>query len=131
MKNLLLYLFLIPINLSITHCMHVLQFAVIFGGQFLDKSKWEPNTEQSRFDYKNRKITNLLLDLSKDQSDNLILAEHRALKELQRNKDIVLILAGKGSVIVILDKQQYVLEATFFFTFTTTRNTVIGEIYPG
>lgn len=84
--------------------------------QFIDKSRWEPDAEQLSLPIKqlinrNRRLMHRLTDLSGDRPDNLTPVERKALKELQTNKDIVIKPADKGSVIVILDKQQYLLEA--------------------
>lgn len=46
-----------------------------------------------------------------DVPDNLTGAECRALKELTRNPNIIIKPADKGSKIVTLDRQQYLLEA--------------------
>ncbi|XP_053087907.1 uncharacterized protein LOC117596799 isoform X1 [Pangasianodon hypophthalmus] len=84
--------------------------------QFTEKSRWEPSTEQTSLPIKqlikkNRMIINSLSDFSNNQADNLTATERRALKELQTNRDIIIKPADKGSAIVIMDKQQYLLEA--------------------
>lgn len=42
--------------------------------------------------------------------NNLQPTHRRALKQLQKNTDIIITLADKGSGIIVLDKQQYLLK---------------------
>lgn len=84
--------------------------------KFMDKSKWEPQIEHisspiKRLIQHNNKLINGLTRSHNTQLDNLTPEERRALIELKNNSDIVIKPADKGSAIVIMDKQQYLLEA--------------------
>ena len=77
---------------------------------FRQKSNYEPPVSTNRRieDYVHAlKIETTKLWPHKTISHNLSLQERQALRDLSRNKDLVIKKADKGSTIVILDKKDY------------------------
>ncbi|XP_047665380.1 uncharacterized protein LOC113642064 isoform X1 [Tachysurus fulvidraco] len=82
---------------------------------FLNKSNWTPKIETisspiSKLVQNNYRTVTLLNSPLLDR-DNLDRHQRLALTQLKNNKDIVIKPADKGSAVVILDRQQYLLEA--------------------
>lgn len=82
---------------------------------FMAASNWEPKLNTinpciRNFIRSNNKLIKQY-SLARTTRDNLSTSQRIALKELAKNKDIVIKPADKGSSIVIMDKQQYLLEA--------------------
>lgn len=61
---------------------------------------------------------------------NLSTAEMKALHQLKRRKDIVIKPADKGNAIVILDREQYIYEATRQLNNTEYYKSLLNPIYP-
>lgn len=82
---------------------------------FLPKSEWLPPEKFIHFNIKEQlsELKNSLTKLNKKQKRtglNLSKGEQKALKRLQRNKDIVLKPADKGSSVVVLNRANYIKE---------------------
>lgn len=83
--------------------------------QFSSPSSSEPELSQLDGDLQALIYTDIQALCSyrppRDFPDNLSMAECRALKQLVQNPNIIIKPADKGSKIIILDRQQYLLEA--------------------
>lgn len=82
---------------------------------FLNKSNWTPKIETifspiSKL-IRNNYRTVAHLSFSLLDRDNLIQDQRLALAQLKNNTEIIIKPADKGSAVVVLDKQQYLLEA--------------------
>lgn len=82
---------------------------------FIAKSTWTPNTADISF-LTQTLIRNNLKTLTHLQScrahtDNLTPQQRVALRQLKCNADLVIKPADKGSAVVVMDRQQYLLEA--------------------
>jgi len=100
--------------------------------QFIPKSTWKPpknriSIETLEFITSTReKITRI--PFLKNKS-NLTKTERQAIRELKDNRDIIIKPADKGSNIVILDRQQYLLEAHRQLDNTEHYQQLDGPIY--
>lgn len=78
-------------------------------------SNWEPNTAIMDKDIQKLLETNRralrTYSRPRDPPDNLSVAERQALNELRQHPNIIIKPADKGSKIVILDRNQYLVEA--------------------
>ena len=52
-----------------------------------------------------------IVEVPKDKFNNLINSERKALYDLKNDKSIVIKSADKGSAVVVLDREDYIIEA--------------------
>lgn len=82
---------------------------------FIKPSTWEPKLNQISKNIQNlirlNNTTVRTIKYQSNQKSNITVEQRKAINTLRNNKDIIIKPADKGSGIVIMDIQQYKLEA--------------------
>jgi peptide-methionine (R)-S-oxide reductase len=97
--------------------------------KFRIKSSWTPPPNRDKFlDSYISIIESEIMNSTEQRSfANLSKDERRAVKDLQRNSDIIIREADKGSGVVIMDKERYLAESYRHLNDTTVYNRVGSE----